>query len=76
MKLASLTTSLTRPETIWQWLCLLTLVCLGWISREQLGVMFAEIDGETENGALLVLTMTAMAMSSCRMVWRGGHILV
>ncbi|MEE9380985.1 MAG: hypothetical protein V3V03_06245 [Hyphomonadaceae bacterium] len=54
MKLASLSTSLTRPETIWQWLCLLTLVCLGWVSREQLGVMFAEIETGTDNGALLV----------------------
>ena len=54
MKPAHLSTSLTRPETIWQWLCLLTLVCLGWVSREQLGAMFAEIETATENGALLV----------------------
>ncbi len=54
MKLAHLSAPITRPETLWQWLCLLTLVCLGWISREQLGVMFAEIETETDNGALLV----------------------
>ena len=54
MKLASLSTSLTRPETIWQWLCLLTLVFMRWVSREQLGVMFAEIETDTDNGALLV----------------------
>ncbi len=54
MKTAHLSAPLTRPETIWQWLCLLTLVCMGWISREQLGAMFAEIETGTDNSALLV----------------------
>ena len=54
MKTAHLSAPITRPETIWQWLCLLTLVFMGWVSREQLGAMFAEIDAEAENGALLV----------------------
>ncbi len=54
MKTAHLSAPLTRPKTIWQWLCLLSLVCMGWISREQLGVMFTEIETEAENGALLV----------------------
>ena len=27
---------------------------MGWVSREQLGAMFAEIETDTENGALLV----------------------
>ena len=54
MKIAHLSALIERPETFWQWLCLLTLVFMGWVSREQLGAMFAEIDAETDNGALLV----------------------
>ena len=54
MKTAHLSAPIERPETIWQWLCLLTLVFMGWVSREQLGVMFAEIETGTDNGALLV----------------------
>ncbi len=54
MKTAHLSAPIERPETIWQWLCLLTLVFMGWVSREQLGAMFAEIETGTDNGALLV----------------------
>jgi hypothetical protein len=50
MKLASLTTPLKHPETVWQWLCLLTLIVMGWVSREQLGARFAEADDDGSLG--------------------------
>ena len=50
MKMASLTTPLKHPETVWQWLVLFTLIVMGWVSREQLGAMFAEED----DGSLVV----------------------
>ncbi len=50
MKLASLTAPLKHPQNAWQWLCLLTLIVMGWVSREQLGAMFVEED----DGSLVV----------------------
>ncbi len=50
MRCAQMTPHLTPINTIWQWLVLWSLMCMGWLSREQLEEMLSE----AHDGALLV----------------------
>ena len=59
MKPARLSAPIERPESIWQWLCLLTLIMLGWVSLAQLETIFAR--SNEDDGSLVVYDADGVA---------------
>ena len=59
MKTAHLSAPIDRPETIWQWLRLMTLIMLGWVSLAQLETIFAR--SNEDDGSLVVYDADGVA---------------